>query len=245
MRYRRLLLAIAAALLVAWCAWASAFPAGTRDGQLVWLVSLAGVLAAAGIAQLRAKRYQRLPAYRTRPASREQVLRWLAPWLVLALIILAWEILGIDTGRHEPHLTISALTLAFRPLRALILAVWVCVGIYFAEVRSRRSEQRSKAATANPVTPPDTLAGVSLFTSAILLGHGHLLALLEGDSRAVGVAFWIGVGACGLVVESVARRSTGRVATFGELLAFVSRPPVARLLLAAAWVYAGWHLFAH
>ena len=56
-------------------------------------------------------------------------LRGVAPWLGLTLVVVAWEVLGIDTGPHQYHLTISALAQAYRPLNAALLLVWVLVGI--------------------------------------------------------------------------------------------------------------------
>ena len=64
-------------------------------------------------------------------------LRGVAPWLVLIVVLIAWEILGIDTGPHQYHLTISALAQAYRPLNAGLLLVWMLVGIGYEAARVR------------------------------------------------------------------------------------------------------------
>lgn len=88
--------------------------------------------------------------------------------------------------------------------------------------------------------------GIPTATAGLgLLHHSSLLALLEGDSRAVGVGFWIGVVVVAGAVEVMARRSAGRFCTFEQLLRWISEPVLAEVVAAAAWVYAGWHLFAH
>ncbi len=47
---------------------------------------------------------------------------------------------------------------------------------------------------------------------------------------------------CAVALEVAARR-TGRFATFGAALARVSRRWPARVLVQAAWLWLGWHLF--
>ena len=240
---------------LAWCGWASAFRAGTRDGQWSWLVSLLLVLLAALAVRLGRSRH-RLGGHveAARPSwpgpetgGTRRALAATAPWLVLGVIVLAWEILGIDTGRHEPHLTISALSLAFRPLRAAMLAVWMGVGVCFALARARSADGRANRRNRGG---PDSsraagAAGVALAAGRLAGRAGSVLALLEGRSRAVGVGFWVGVLLCAAGIELAARRSGGRIASFEDLLAFLSRPLAARIALVAAWTYAGWHLFAH
>ena len=50
----------------------------------------------------------------------------------------------------------------------------------------------------------------------------------------------LGLGA--LVLE-VAARWSGRLPTLGEVLAAALRRPLARVVLQAAWLWLGWHLF--
>jgi hypothetical protein len=252
---RRELAGILLILLLVWCGWASGFRAGTRAGQWAWLVSLAAVLAVAlGIYVGRSKQGSRwhidpasVPWPRPGGGGTRRALAGTAPWLALAVAILAWEIGGIDTGVHEPHLTLSALSLALRPVRAGALAVWMGVAVCFAVARTRASvHQQRQRRRGRPEDPSQATSA-----SALALGGGPdrhvvgLLALLEGRNRAVGVAFWLGVLAYTAGADFVARRSSGRIATFEELLGFISRPLSARVFLVVAWTYAGWHLFAH
>lgn len=259
-------------LAVAWCGWASAFPAGTRDGQAMWAASLAGVVAVdvalslvpSGAWTGRLRRAGAGSASdRARAARGEVPLSWSSgwPWAVLLVVVVVWEILGIDTGPHQPHLTLSALTLAFRGMRAATLAVWIGLGVVFAVVRRharqagggdgrwspRHRPPRSApgaGATAAMVAFPAT-ARSALVPTRALPRPEPMLALLLGDSRAVGVGFWIGVVACAVLVELAARRAAATVASFETVMLAVTGPPVARLAAVAAWVYAGWHLFAH
>jgi hypothetical protein len=48
----------------------------------------------------------------------------------------------------------------------------------------------------------------------------------------------------GFVIDQVARRSGGRFATSGDFVRFVSTSLPAKILLIAAWTFAGYHLFA-
>src|SRR6202161_2403477 len=72
-------------------------------------------------------------------------LRGVARWLALILAVLAWEILGIDSGPHQYHLTISALAQAYRPLNAALLLVWVLIGIGYEAARLRAPIESSRA----------------------------------------------------------------------------------------------------
>ena len=75
-------------------------------------------------------------------------------------------------------------------------------------------------------------------------GHPAGPGLLLPSSPPIGVAFWIAVAIAGLVIDLWARRSDGRVANAEELIRFISTSTVARIALIAAWVFAGYHLFA-
>lgn len=306
--------ALAVGVLLAWCGWASAYRAGTNGGKVIWAVSLAVVAVVGVVADGAWRRGHRqwvaprpVPAWPApeRADGRRSVLRGMAPWLVLALVVVAWEALGIDTGRHQPHLTLSALTLAFRPMRAATLAVWTGLGLGFVAVRLRAravpDAKRPRGRRLSPGTPHAAVVLGALLVGTVvalhrsvlsargvrsgvaarvaspvliargapsgavarvagsvparvistataglgLARHGFLLGLLEGDSRAVGVGFWIGVVVVAGALEVMARRSAGRLCTFEQLLRWISEPVLAEVVTIAAWVYAGWHLFAH
>jgi hypothetical protein len=155
---------------------------------------------------------------------------------VLALIAVTWDVLGLDTGRNEPHLTLSALSQAYRAMHAGLLFVWILAGIGYVVARRRMAARREEGAAgaASPVLG----AGFATFGRTPL-------ALLEGSNRAVGLAFWIGVMFCAAVIEVLARRSAGRIATAGETVRLVSRTLPARAFLIFLWGFAGWHLFSH
>jgi hypothetical protein len=162
-------------------------------------------------------------------------------WLGLSLVVLAWEILGIDTGRHEAHLTISALTQAFRPLNAAMLLVWMVVGLGYGAARAR----------APVVDQPSFFyrggAGRSPPLASLVCRHSPatMPALLLPPSRPAGVAFWLGLVAAVVLVDLVARHSGGRLANTEEFLRFITGPTAANVLLVVAWTYAGYHIFAH
>ena len=61
---------------------------------------------------------------------------WRRGWRSSA-VALAWDVLGIDTGPHQYHLTISALAQAYRPLNAALLLVWMLVGVGYEAARVR------------------------------------------------------------------------------------------------------------
>ncbi|MGH9056753.1 MAG: hypothetical protein ACRDYY_12985, partial [Acidimicrobiales bacterium] len=126
-----------------------------------------------------------------------------SPWLALGVVVLAWEILGIDTGPHTPHLTISALTLALRPLNAAMVLVWMLVGFGYGAARAR-------APAVAPLSPhalsrPEGLSAVAP-------------ALLLPSSRPVGVAFRLCVTSAALAADVSARLSGGQLVTAEELV---------------------------
>jgi hypothetical protein len=253
---RRGLGGLLAVLVLAWCGWSSAFRAGTGAGRSAWLVSLSIVCVSACAISLGRTGHRfgwhvepdSLPWPRPGWGGAGRKLRAVGPWLALAVVVLAWEILGIDTGTHEPHLTLSALTLASRPVRAAALAMWVGVGVYFAVARARASAyppRRHSRPGPEDASGAAIASGVALAAGRLGRGAVPLLGLLEGRSRAVGIAFWLSTVVCTVAIELVARRSAGRIANFEELLRLMSRPVTARIFLVAAWTYAGWHLFAH
>jgi hypothetical protein len=234
--------------LCAWCGWASGRPHSTVSAFVAWAVSLAAVVVVDLL--LGRGRHHRRYALTLRPTDHPwprpgrggvgPSLLGTAPWLALALVVVVWEILGIDTGPHRAHLTISALAQAFRPLDAGLWLAWMLVGLGYGVARARAPVEGASDRSASGV------ATGNLSGAAVADRHpAGLPALLLPGSRGVGVAFWLLVVAAGVVVDVVARRSRGRLAGAGEMVRFVSRSPLAHLALTAAWVYAGWHLFAH
>jgi hypothetical protein len=156
--------------------------------------------------------------------------------LVLVTVAAAWDVLGIDTGTHEAHLTISALSQAFRPLNALLLLVWMSVGIGYGVARAR---------SPVPAVPPASPQGdVAPRWGAAFIPTAARPALLLPSSRPLGVAFWLAVLAVGIVIDVVARRTHGRVATVEELVRFISTSWIANVVVVFAWTFAGYHLFA-
>jgi hypothetical protein len=169
--------------------------------------------------------------------------------VALAVVILAWEVLGLDTGAHQPHLTISALSQAYRALHAALLVVWILVGLGYgiARARAARSEGRDTADAPISRSPADDPphAGPPVAGAGALTSSPHVPALLLGSSRVVGVAFWIAVIGAAAAVDLVARRSGGRLADGEELLGLVGCSRMGNAVAIVAWTYAGWHLFAH
>jgi hypothetical protein len=135
----------AAVALYAWCGWASGFHRTTPGADISWLVTTVAV--AFGLALWRGTRTGRA-GLRLEPARNPwprpgrggagPAVRGLALWLGLIFVIVAWDRLGIDTGPHQYHLTISALAQAHRPLNAALLLIWVLVGVGYAQRASAR-----------------------------------------------------------------------------------------------------------
>jgi hypothetical protein len=226
---------LAALVWCAWCGWASGFHRSTTGAWVTWFISLAAVVLVDVSLWLGSR--GRLPAWRL-PRAREPwprqgaggsrgALAGLWPWIVLVLVVVAWEILGIDTGAHEPHLTISALTQAFRPLDAAMLLVWMAAGVGYGVARARAPMEISIASPSGPVlaaSPP---------------------ALLLPRSQAAGIAFWLAVVVVAVLLDLWGRASHGRRANAEELVRFLTHHPVPNVILVVAWTYAGYHLFAH
>jgi hypothetical protein len=209
----------------------------TTAAFVAWSVSVAAVVVVDAVLSFVLGRRQP----RRRPAQHLPAM-WpgVWPWLVLALVAIVWEALGIDTGRHVPHLTVSALAAVYRPFNAALWLVWITVGLAYGVALAARPG-RPGAAERHRGPAGEGRAGV-----AIASFHWPLvLSLLLPASRAPGVVFWVGWLAVSVIVELVAHRPGGRLVSFETLLGFLSRRLAARLALAAAWAYAGWHLFAH
>lgn len=241
---------VCALALCAWCGWASGFPQSTTPAFTTWSVSLASIVAI-DLLLWRGQQNRRLALHlspadedwpRPGQSGRGRRLLGISPWLVLGLMALVWELLGIDTGPDEAHLTISALARAFRPLDAVLLLAWMLAGLGYGAARARSPTVRPSTETYRGVSRGGSLSTVAV----VVVGHSMPMpALLLPQSQAVGVAFWLIVVVAAALIDLTARRSRGRLADAGELVRLISGPPVARILLVGAWAFSGWHLFAH
>jgi hypothetical protein len=248
-RGRGFVVTLSGLVLCAWCGWVSGFHRSTTPAVVTWTFSLAAVVVVDLL--LWQGRRGRKPGLRLEPAPEpwprlgrgggRRALAGVSLWLGLSLVVLAWEILGIDTGKHEAHLTISALTEAFRPLNAAMLLVWVLVGLGYGASRARAPEvdQSSSFNRRGAVGSPPLASVMSAHLPATMP------ALLLPSSRPAGVAFWLGLVVAIVLVDLAARRSGGRLANSEEFLRFITAPMAANVLLVVAWTYAGYHLFAH
>lgn len=175
-------------------------------------------------------------------SGRRRVLLGLSPWVLLVTVLAAWEALGIDTGAHEAHLTISALAQAFRAIDAALMLIWMLAGLGYGATRAR-SPVASTSRRAEARRPGAASSGAAV----VIASRPRLsaFALLLPDSRAVGVAFWISwVGMC-VLADLAARHSRGHLATAEDSLRWISAPGLAKIALVGAWTFAGWHLFAY
>ena len=257
MRTRGIASVVGGAALCAWCGWVSGFHRSSTAAEITWVVSLATVVVLAVVFR-RGRRGASFgldigtatePWPRAGRGGGRRALGGIAPWLAVIVVAAAWDALGIDTGAHEYHLTISALSQAYRALNALLLLVWLLVGIGYAAARAR--------APLGPLAPDDASArnaeverrgGAALSGAGLAPAgggrHPLTLALLLPSNRPVGLAFWVGLLVVAVAVDLVARRSSGRLATAEEFARFISTATVANVALIAAWAFAGYHLFA-
>jgi hypothetical protein len=246
---RRYLTAAAAVVLCAWCGWVSGFHRSTTPALVTWSISTVAVVVV-NLLLVRGRQGKRpglrlavtaLPWPRPGRGGARRALLGVSPWIILVLVVLAWEILGIDTGSHEPHLTVSALTQAYRPLNAAFLLVWIAVGLGYGVARARAPVDRR----AEPDQRKEVPGAYSLVGGPTVLPRMGIPALLLPTSRAIGVVFWLGVVTTAVILDSVGRRSDGRLANIEELLRFITTSPVANALLIIAWGYAGYHSFGN
>jgi hypothetical protein len=248
-RARGVVLGLAGIALCAWCGWVSGYHRTTSAAEITWGISLAAVLLV-DLALWRGMTGRRL-GWRLEPARDPwpridrggpgPALRGVAPWLALLVVALAWDVLGIDTGPHQYHLTISALAQAYRPLNAALLLVWMLVGIGYGAARVRAPVESGGHAD-DPRTPE---SGGALAAAMGSPGaHPATPALLLPSSPPIGVAFWVAVPLVALLIDVSARHSEGRRANAEEFLRFISTSRLARIALVAAWGFAGYHLFA-
>lgn len=245
---RVVVVALGGLVLCGWCGWVSGFHRSTTPARVTWACSLVAVVVIDLL--LWQGRHGRQPGVRLEPVREpwpraglpgRLLLVGVWPWLGLSLVVLCWEILGIDTGTHEPHLTISALTEAFRPLNAAMLLVWMLAGVAYGAARARAPLDAAPASfnrTGTEGTSP---------RAAVMCMHvpATMPALLLPPSRGVGVGFWVGVVVAAVAIDLVARRSGRQLANAEELIRFVTAPRVANVTVVVAWTYAGYHLFAH
>lgn len=252
MRGHRIALALAGIALAAWCGWVSGYHRTTFAAELTWVLTLAAVLLI-DIALWRGRSGRRF-GWRLEPVGDPwprpgnggggPALRGVAPWLTLIVVVVAWEILGIDSGPHQYHLTVSALAQAYRPLNAALLLVWMLVGIGYEAARSRAPmrDVRAGGGSGDPDVPG---AGATLTAGMAPFGIHHAVsALLLPQSPPLGVAFWVAVPVAAVLIDLSARHSAGRRADAEEFVRFVSTSTVANVALIAAWLFAGYHLFA-
>ncbi len=259
MRGNRIAPAAAAAALggatVAWCGWVSGFHRTTAAATITWACSLAGVVAvdlllsraaAAGHGGrvLRAAEHSWPRPGRGGPRN---ALWGVAPWLGIAIVAAAWDVLGLDTGPHAYHLTLSALAQAYRPLNAALLLGWLGLGLGFHLARLRAPIATRPLAPGHGLdrSPPSGPSAPVVAAAGLARPAWHRAApgLLLPQSPAAGVAFWVALPLAAVGVDISARRSGGRVATAEEFSRFVSTAPLAHAGLALAWVAAGYHLF--
>jgi hypothetical protein len=236
----------------AWCAWASGFHRTTVAAEITWLITLAAVILA-DVALWRGRRGERL-GWRLEPASEpwprqsrggsRPAFSGVAPWLVLIAVVLAWEILSIDTGPHRYHLTISALAQAYRPLNAGLLLVWVLVGIGYEAARVRAPIDCHPAPPDETHLHPPEHGGAFTMAIGSLGAHHGGTALLLPQSPPVGVVFWVAVPLAAVLIDWTARHSEGSRASADEFIRFISSSRLANYALIGAWAFAGYHLFA-
>ena len=250
-RARDVVIGVAGIALCAWCGWVSGYRRASSAAEITWVVSL-GVVLLVDLALWRGKTRGPLgwhlepvrdPWPRIGRGGSGPALRGVAPWLVLFAIALAWDVLGIDTGPGQYHLTASALAQAYRPLNAALLLLWMVVGIGYEAARVRAPVPTMEAGSrARDSHTPES--GSALAAAMGSLGHHGAPALLLPSSPPVGIAFWVAVPLVAVLIDMAARRSDGRQANAEEFVRFISTSRVANLALIVAWGFAGYHLFA-
>lgn len=252
-RARGMVIGVAGIALCAWCGLVSGFHRTSAAAEITWVITLVAVFLV-DLALWRGKTGRsfgwhlepvRDPWPRLERGGPGPALRGVAPWLVLIGVALAWDVLGIDTGPHQYHLTISALAQAYRPLNAALLLFWVLVGIGYAAARVRAPVGRTGTGTRGApggASGPD--GGRALAAVGPLGAHASAPALLLPSSPPVGVAFWVAVPVAAVLIDVAARRSDGHRANAEEFVRFISTSRLAQVALILAWVFAGYHLFA-
>jgi hypothetical protein len=252
-----LLLVVGAALLCAWCGWVSGFHRDTLAAEVTWLVSV-GAVVVVDLSLWAGRRGLRWgwrlepaaePWPRTGRGGARSALVGTAPWVVLFAVALAWDVLALDTPPRHYHLTISALSQAYRPLNAALLLIWLGIGMGYGATRARAPSVPRRTTDTPQASPDAPRAGVVGAVATTASRHGALAGptlpgLLLPEVPAIGVAFWVAVPIAALAIDQVARHSGGRVATAEEFLRFISTATLAKFVLVVAWGFAGYHLFA-
>ncbi len=251
-RARDVVIGVAGIALCACCGWLSGYHRTSVAAEVSWVASLlAVILVDLALWQGKAGRGvgwhlepARDPWPRADRGGPVPALRGVAPWLALIVVVLAWNVLGVDTGPGRYHLTVSALAQAYRPLNAALLLVWVLIGIGYevALVRAPGSTIEAGQQARDPHAPESGSALAAAMGS--LGGHHGGPALLLPSSPPVGVAFWVAVPLVAALIDMAARRSDGRRANAEEFVRFISTSRLAHVALVVAWVFAGYHLFA-
>src|ERR1700677_4379665 len=202
-----MLIGIAAIAACAWCGWASGFHRTTVAAEVTWLITLAAVILidlAVWRGRTAGPSGWHLDPVREpwpRRGGSGPALRGVTPWLVLIVVVVAWEILGIDTGPHQYHLTISALAQAYRPLNAGLLLVWVLVGIGYEAARVRAPIDSGGARRARGQPEAHDPRGAFAMAMGSLGVHHGTPALLLPQSPPAGVTFWVFVPVAALVID--------------------------------------------
>ena len=123
---------------------------------------------------------------------------------------------------------------------AALWLVWILIGVGYGAALARAPAPVGDGGSGRAAE------GASPGALLVVERHHALApALLLPQSRAVGVIFWVGIVAVGVLVDFAAKRSRGVLADAEEFVRLISRTKVAQVLLVGAWAYAGWHSFAH
>jgi hypothetical protein len=235
-----------------WCGWVSGDHRNSGAAEITWLVTLCAVL----LFDLALRRggSSEHRGLHLRPANEPWPRRgrggngpafWgVAPWLALVAAALAWDVLGIDSGPHQYHLTISALAQAYRPLNAALLLVWILIGVGYEAARVRAPIDGAGAAHDGRDPQGPEYRGTFVAAMGPLGIQRGTSALLLPQSPPVGIVFWVAIPVVAVLIDAAARRSDGRVATAEEFVRFISTSGLVNLALIASWAFAGFHLFA-
>jgi hypothetical protein len=246
MRGHRVVICIALLAVCGWCGWVSGEHRRSGAAETTWLVTLCAVLLFdLALWRGRSGGHRGLhlqPANEPWPrrgrGGNGPAFRGVAPWLALAAAALAWDVLGIDSGPHQYHLTISALAQAYRPLNAALLLVWILVGVGYEAARVRAPIDDAGAAYDGGDPQGPEYRGTFVAAMGPLGIERGTSALLLPQSPPVGIVFWVAIPVVAVLIDAAARRSDGRAATAEEFVRFISTSGLVNLALIAAWALA-------